>query len=93
MWSPPKFEWVDPYKDIIAQVLAIRAGILTWQQVVAATGRNPADVLAEIKAWMQLLDEAGVVLDCDPRKTTGSGVLQKLADAVAGEGGAAAKVG
>jgi lambda family phage portal protein len=92
VWSPPKFEWVDPYKDIIAQILAIRAGILTWQQVVAATGRNPADVLAEIKAWMRLLDEDDIVLDCDPRKTTGSGVLQKLAEAVAGEGGAAAKM-
>ncbi len=88
-WSPPKFEWVDPYKDVIAQVLAIRAGLVTWQQAVAATGRNPVEVVSEIRAWMKLLDGGDdgdpIVLDCDPRKTTASGVLQKLADTVAAE--------
>lgn len=80
-WSPPKFEWVDPYKDILADVLAIRAGIKTPQDVIAATGRPMQEVLDELKAWTKILDDYGLVLDTDPRNTTLKGLMQKSATA------------
>lgn len=75
-WSTPKFEWVDPYKDVLADILAVRAGIRSWQDVVAETGRDPSVVLAEIAAANALFDQHKIVLDIDPRHTAKSGVVQ-----------------
>lgn len=77
-WDTPKFEWVDPYKDALAEVLAIRAGTRTWQEVVAEHGRNPDDVLAEIALFNAKIDKLGIILDTDPRQTTVKGVAQKM---------------
>lgn len=76
-WSAPKFEWVDPYKDVLADILAIRAGIRTWPEVVGETGRDPEQVLAEIIEWFGKFDAGNVVLDIDPRNTAKSGAVQQ----------------
>jgi capsid protein len=75
-WSPPKFAWVDPLKDITADLLAVRAGIRSMPEVISEQGRDPEAVLAEIVAWNAKLDAAGVVLDSDPRSTAKNGSLQ-----------------
>jgi len=76
-WSAPKFEWVDPYKDVLADILAIRAGIKSYPEVVGATGRDPEQVLAEIVEWFQKFDDNDVILDIDPRNTAKSGAVQQ----------------
>lgn len=78
-WAPPAFNWVDPYKDVLADVLAIRAGIKTPQDVIAATGRTMQEVMAELKMWNDLLDKFDMTLDSDPRRTTLKGLMQKTA--------------
>jgi lambda family phage portal protein len=78
-WDTPKFDWVDPYKDALAEVLSIRGGTRTWQEVVAEHGRNPDDVLAELAVWTAKIDELGLVLDTDPRKVSRAGVTQARA--------------
>ena len=35
---PPRWDWVDPLKDIQAQVLAIETGLTSRRKVVEATG-------------------------------------------------------
>lgn len=75
-WSPPKFEWVDPYKDALAELLAIRSGTRTWREVVSEHGRNPDDVLAEIIAHNAALDKGNVTLDSDPRRVNKVGTAQ-----------------
>jgi lambda family phage portal protein len=77
-WDTPRFEWVDPYKDGLADVLAIRGGVKTWYETVAERGRNPADVLAEIIAFNKLMDDNNIVLDIDPRKTSRAGLTQAM---------------
>jgi len=72
-WSPPKFEAVDPQKDAMANLLAIRSGTATLAEVIAQQGRNPDAVLAEIAATNAKLDELGLVLDSDPRRVTKTG--------------------
>lgn len=84
-WSPPEFAWVDPYKDALAELLAIRAGTRTWAQCVQGRGRNPDEQLAEIAKWNGKFDAAQVILDCDPRQITGSGALQRLLDAASSD--------
>jgi hypothetical protein len=37
-WIPSRWDWVDPLKDIQAQVLAMEAGITSRRKVVEATG-------------------------------------------------------
>ncbi len=75
-WSPPKFEAVDPQKDAMANLLAIRSGTMTLAEVIAQQGRNPDAVLAEIAATNAKLDELGLILDSDPRRVTKTGSVQ-----------------
>lgn len=75
-WTFPKWESIDPYKDAIATRAQLRIGTLTLPQAIAAEGEDPEQQLAEIADWNKKLDEAGVVLDCDPRKVTDKGQAQ-----------------
>jgi capsid protein len=90
-WDPPRFESADPYKDAIADRTDIRNGTRSWQEVVAARGRNPDDVLREITEFNAKVDANKIVLDSDPRKTSNAGLTQarppgtELPSAVSGE--------
>lgn len=79
-WSPPRFEAVDPLKDAMADLLAMRSGTMTLAQAIARQGHNPDAVLAEIAAMNARLDALGIVLDSDPRRVTKTGVLQAAAE-------------
>ena len=41
---PPRWDWVDPLKDIQAQVLAIDAGLLSRRKAVEATGYDIEEI-------------------------------------------------
>ncbi len=84
-WSPPKFEAVDPQKDAMADLLAIRSGTETLAEAIARKGRNPDAVLAEIAATNAKLDELGIVLDSDPRRVTKTGSAQSTETADAAD--------
>ena len=43
-WIPPRWDWVDPLKDIQAQVLAMEAGITSRRKVVEGTGYDIEEV-------------------------------------------------
>lgn len=77
-WTAPRFEAVDPLKDVQADILAVRAGLMTLKEAIARQGYDPADVLAEIAATNAELDRLGVVLDTDPRKATRTGQAKPL---------------
>ena len=72
-WSPPRFEAVDPQKDALADLLAMRSGTMTLAQAIARQGHNPDAVLAEIAAMNLKLVALGLVLDSDPRKGAKTG--------------------
>ena len=56
-------------KDIQADILAVRAGVMTLKEAIARQGYEPAQVLAEIAAINAELDALGITLDTDPRST------------------------
>ena len=89
-WSPPRFEAVDPLKDAMADLLAMRSGTMTLAQAIARQGHNPDAVLAEIAAMNAKLDALGLILDSDPRKVTKTGVLQAAMNVNAATDGASA---
>ena len=72
-WTAPRFEAVDPMKDIQADILAVRAGVMTLKEAIARQGYEPAQVLAEIAAINAELDALGITLDTDPRRSTRTG--------------------
>ena len=79
-WTAPRFEAVDPLKDIQADILAVRAGLMTLREAIARQGYDPAHVLAEIGTTNAELDRLGIVLDTDPRKATKTGAAKPAAD-------------
>ncbi|OSM07359.1 putative phage portal protein, lambda family [Magnetofaba australis IT-1] len=72
-WTPPRFEAVDPMKDVQAEMLAVRAGFMSLKEAIARQGYDPNQVLAEISATFGELDDLGITLDTDPRKATRNG--------------------
>lgn len=43
-WIPPKRPWVDPLKDVQAELLAIEGGLSSRDESILGRGRIPADV-------------------------------------------------
>lgn len=78
-WGPPRFEMVDPAKEVEAAIASVRAGFSTWQNEVAGFGYDPRSQLKQIAEWNAQLDAQGMVLDTDPRRTAGTGGAQNAA--------------
>lgn len=76
-WAPPPFDLLDREAEALADIFELRIGKKTWPQLVGEQGEDPAKQLDTIKLWNQHFDEAGVVLDCDPRKVGRTGIAQK----------------
>lgn len=82
MRSPAKFEavrfkprgwsWVDPTKEVAAYEMAVRDGFTTVSDVIAKTGdgRDLEDVLDERKKELEMMAQAGLVFDTDPKAST-----------------------
>jgi len=72
-WTPPRRELIDPVKEIQGIVLEIRSGLTSWSEAVRERGYDPAAMLIQIAADAKAWDAAGLIFDCDPRKTTQQG--------------------
>ena len=81
-WRPPSWAWVDPLKDMNAEVTAVRAGFKPRSAVINEMGYDEEEVDRQVAADNARADELGLVYDSDPRKTTASG---RPADKPAGE--------
>ena len=53
---------------------------MTLKEAIARQGYDPAQVLAEIPATNAELDQAGITLDTDPRRSTKTGQEKASAD-------------
>lgn len=71
-WIPPRWDWVDPLKDIQAQVLAMEAGITSRRKVVEATGYDIEEVDRENAADAARVREMGLSYKTSPGETQGA---------------------
>ena len=71
-WIPPRWDWVDPLKDIQAQVLAMEAGITSRRKVVEATGYDVEEVDRENAADAQRSADLGLRYRTSPGETQGA---------------------
>lgn len=86
-WTPPKYLSVDPVKDFLATVIAVRGGVMSLQQAIAENGDDADSVMKEIEAMNEIIDAKKFVFDTDPRKTAGSGAMQKAENMINKENG------
>lgn len=86
-WRPPSWAWVDPLKDMNAEIAAVRAGFKPRSAVINELGYDEEAVDLQIAADNARADSLGLAFDSDPRKTTSNGQRQRTADAQAGSAG------
>ena len=72
-WHTPKWAWVDPEKDVKAEVMAIRAGLKSRGMSINETGKDEEEVDRQIARDNERADELELVLDSDPRRTDARG--------------------
>lgn len=75
-WTPPKRPWVDPLKDVAAELVAVRSGFSGLPEALAARGMDLRDALNEYAQVNALIDKLGLVLDSDPRRVNTLGAIQ-----------------
>jgi lambda family phage portal protein len=75
-WALPVRRQADPIKDLLAEVIEIRAGLKLLSRSLAERGINHEEHLQQLKALNDIIDELGLALETDPRRLTDSGVLQ-----------------
>lgn len=65
VWSAPKWQWVDPLKDIKADKEEVRGGMASLSAKIRERGEDPKQVFKELKEERDGLNKDGVVVDTD----------------------------
>ncbi len=78
-WALPVRRQADPIKDLMAEIMEVRAGLKLLSRSLAERGINAEEHLNEIQRLNAIIDACGLALDTDPRRVTDSGVLQAAA--------------
>ena len=81
--TPPRREMIDPTKEVPAIIESIRGGILSQSEAVRQQGMDPESHFKEMEEDAKTLDELGLTLDSDARKTNKQGSLQVTTSSVA----------
>lgn len=82
-WIAPKWSWVDPLKEVSADLLEVRAGFAPRSEKAGERGWSLQQLDDEIEAGNQSADDRALVFDSDPRRTAKNGGLQKALEALA----------
>lgn len=73
LWIAPAWPSVDPAKDEMANLLAMRLGRKTLNELAAENGRDAEDLITEWTALYAKIDAAGLVFDFDGRRMSRAG--------------------
>ena len=87
-WIPPRGDWVDPLKDIQAQVLAMEAGIVSRRKVVEATGYDVEEIDRENAADAARVAALGLRYRTSPGETQGARATPAQLPDAGGDAGA-----
>ncbi|AJE21490.1 phage portal protein [Azotobacter chroococcum] len=73
-WVPPRRDMVDPKAETENVKERIRNGLTSWPDALRELGvTDPIRHAEQIAEANRLLDEKGLILDCDPRKAASPG--------------------
>lgn len=83
-YALPVRRFVDPIKDLAAEIMEIRAGLKTLFKSLAERGINGAKQLQELAQINEQLNALDLVLDTDPRRVNDAGALQAAVGLIGG---------
>jgi len=61
-WQPRGWQWIDPQKEISANVEAVKNGFKSLSDVLSESGRDPLDTLSQLAAEKELAEAMGLNL-------------------------------
>ena len=64
-WSTPRWEWVDPVKDMKGELLKIAAGTQSFSELIRRQGSQPDVVLKELADDWKKLSDLGIPISLD----------------------------
>ena len=82
-WIAPRWQWVDPLKEISALLMQVRSGFKPRSEAAAELGWSLDQLDDAIAKSNESADQYGLVLDSDPRNTSKNGSLQQAAKLLA----------
>lgn len=68
-WIPPRVQYLDPLKEIKANVEALQSGQVSLTQVILETGADPKEVFKQIANDKKKLEELGIGFLLQPSNT------------------------
>jgi lambda family phage portal protein len=77
-WTPPSVATIDPEKETRSDILRVRGGHATPDEIVREKGFDPDTFWQEYADNLERLDRLRIVLDSDPRKRTQVGNSTEL---------------
>lgn len=72
-WTTPRFDWVDPVKDVQGEGMEMALRLKTWSEAVRGRGYDPDKIFEELVEEKKKFDEAGIPYPADNIKTKGVG--------------------
>lgn len=70
-WLPPKFDWVDPFKDAKAEIIQIQSGLKSRSQAISERGYDAEKVDQQIADDRAREKRLGLTFAQDPQSMTG----------------------
>ncbi len=60
-WQARQFDWVDPLKDIKAQIMAVKAGLKTHSEVAGEQGQDFQEIVEQLAWEYKLMKDKGLL--------------------------------
>lgn len=76
-WKTPRWDWVDPLKDVMADILEVRAGLNSRANKVAERGEDIDDINEELMKEQGVDSPEKLVLDTNPALVNKAGASQQ----------------
>lgn len=75
-WQSRGWDWVDPYKEVQAARMSVRAGFQTAQDIISSKGGDFEDTFRQRRREVDLAAELDLVFDSDAAQVSEKGVAQ-----------------
>lgn len=76
-WTAPPLPMIEPDKETLAATRAVRAGLVTPDEMIREQGGDPESHWQEYADALKRLDALGIKLDSDVRATSQAGLTQE----------------
>ena len=80
-WKPRRWDWVDPLKDLQANVLAVEKGFKSRRQIISENGGDIEDTFADIEADEVLAEDHDLDFDKEATASMAANEQQQTPDA------------